>query len=98
MSEIAKREGILVTDEQLEELEDISRDRISVVNRCEELGGFMSPKYLSELNRVTKRSEEFHRKIQKPERIISETHCDYSQEKVYHQLSMKRLAKNGIHP
>lgn len=88
----------MITDEQLKELEDISQDRISVVNRCEELGGFLSTKFLSELFRVTKRSEEFHRKIQKPERIISETPCDYSQEKVYHQLSMKRLAKNGIRP
>ncbi|MDE7331235.1 MAG: hypothetical protein K2O16_03190 [Lachnospiraceae bacterium] len=88
----------MITDEQLKELEDISRDRILVVNRCEELGGFTSPKYLSELNRATKKSEEFHRKIQKPERIISETPYDYSQEKIYHQLSMKRLEKNGIHP
>ena len=88
----------MITDEQLEELEDISQDRISVANRCEELGGFLSPKYLSELSRVTRRSEEFHRKIQRPVRIISQTHCDYSQEKVYHQLSMKRLEKNGIHP
>lgn len=87
----------MITDYQLKELEDISKDRISVINRCEELGGFLSPKYLSELARVTKRSEEFHRKIQKPEKVISETPCDYSQEKVYHQLSMKRLEKNGIH-
>lgn len=88
----------MITDQQLKELENISKDRISVVNRCVELGGFLSTKYLSELGRVTRRSEEFHRKIQKPERIISKTPCDYSQEKVYHQLSMKRLAKNGIHP
>lgn len=88
----------MISDEQLRELDDISRDRISVVNRCKELGGFLSPKYLSELARVTSRSEEFHRNIQKPEKIILETHYDYSQEKVYHQLSMKRLAKNGIHP
>ena len=88
----------MITDEQLKELENMSRDRISVVNRCEELGGFLSPKYLSELARVAKRSEEFHRKIQKPTKVISETPCDYSQEKVYHELSMKRLAKNGIHP
>ena len=88
----------MITDEQLKELENISQDRIQVVNRCEELGGVLSPQYLSELERVTKRSEEFHRKIQKPTRIISETPYDYSQEKVYHELSMKRLAKNGIHP
>ena len=88
----------MITDEQLKELEDISQDRISVISRCEELGGFLSPKYLSELARVTRQSEEFHRKIRKPENIISETPCDYSQEKVYHQLSMKRLEKNGIHP
>lgn len=88
----------MITDEQLKELEDISKDRISVVNRCEELGGFLSSQYLSALARVTRRSEEFQRNIQKPTRVISEMPCDYSQEKVYHQLSMKRLAKNGIHP
>lgn len=88
----------LISDGELKELDGICQDRISAINRCEELGGFLSPKYLSELNRVTKRSEEFHRKIHKPERIISQIPCDYSQEKVYHQLSMKRLAKNGIHP
>lgn len=88
----------MVTEKETKILEDISKDRISVVNRCEELGGFLSPQYLSELAKVTKRSEQFHRKIQKPAKIISETHYDYSQEKVYHQLSMKRLVKNGIHP
>lgn len=88
----------MISEKQLKELDDICQDRISVVNRCEELGGCLSPRYLFELARITRRSEEFHRKIQKPENIISETPCDYSQEKVYHQLSMKRLAKNGIHP
>lgn len=88
----------MITEVQLKELENISRDRISVVNRFKELGGFISPKYLSELARVTKLSEEFHRNIQKPTKVISETPFDYSQEKVYHELSMKRLAKNGIRP
>lgn len=88
----------MITDGQLKELGDILRDRISVVNRCKELGGFLSPKYLSELERVTKRSEEFHKKIKKPTKVILKTPFDYSQEKVYHELSIKRLAKNGIHP
>ena len=88
----------MITDEQIQELGDISKDRISVVNRCEELGGFLSREYLSELARITKRSEEFHRKVQKPTKVISETPYDYSQERIYHELSMKRLEKNGIHP
>lgn len=87
----------MINSKQLKELENISQDRMSVVSRCEELGGFLSPQYLSELARVTKQSEDFHRKIRKPTKIISETPYDYSQEKVYHELSMKRLAKNGIH-
>ncbi|MCM1222897.1 MAG: hypothetical protein NC548_51440 [Lachnospiraceae bacterium] len=87
-----------MTENQMKILEDISQDRISVISRREELGGYLSPKYLAELKRVTKRSEDFQRKIQKPVKLISTTPYDYSQEKIYHELSMKRLAKNGIRP
>lgn len=87
----------MITEKQEKELIAIMEVRVSVVNRCEELGGFLSKKYLAELDKVTKRSEDFHKKIQLPAMIISETPYDYSQEKVFHELSLKRLAKEGIH-
>lgn len=88
----------MLTDEEFEELEEITRGLVNTVNRYEELGGILAPRYMDELKRYVKCSEEFHRKTQKPVKIISEIKCDYSQEKVFRDLSLKRLAKNGIHP
>lgn len=88
----------MISDKQEKELDEIMRERRSVVKRCEELGGCFSSRYLSELNRITEKSEDFHRRIQKPEKVLSEIPYDYSQEKVFRDLSLKRLSKNGIHP
>lgn len=89
----------LITDEQMEELHGIMSDLVSVVNMCEELGGSFSEQYIAHLSSWTKKSEDFQKTLpRKPIRIIDKIRCDYSQEKVYRNLSLKRLEKAGIHP